>query len=553
MTDIRVGIRLDADGKGFRGEMNISRQDLEKLTASVRQGEQEGRRYTEATREVERSTRRAGRSFLEAHGQMVRYVGSVIGVHQLVRAFRAGADATLRQEDALRQVEARIQATGGAAGVTTREMAELATSLQRVTTYGDEQSLEALGRLISFRGIGGAEIRAALPLVQDLATALGQDLNSAAIQLGKALNDPARGLTALSRSGTTFTAAQQDLILSLHETGREAEAQRLILDEVRRQYDGAARAARETLGGALDALRNAFMDLTEVQSSSTESLRQGIEGWAQAVERVDVRELHASIAALGLAAAVPAGAALLRLTVSLGAAGVASLRAARDAAQAARSLTRLHQGARAAMVGLRLLSGPVGWLTLAAAAAWEMWSAVSASREELRGAGEDARGAARGIEEAAAAYRSLSAAARERERDAIRARRRVLETSIELGRAAQSRARADLRDAEAKRASRLDALTKRRGAAMGALHEAYGLSPRVRGNQRAAPGRRAERGSIPASAGEPPRTGTRSRPGRVYPRECGGTPPRCRPSRSGSGLSPRVRGNPRNGGADRIR
>ena len=324
MTDIRVGIRLDADGKGFRGEMAVSRQDLEKLTASVRQGEQEGRRYSSATREVERSTRGAARSFADAHGQMVRYVASAVGVHQIVRAFRAGADATLRQEAALRQVEARIQATGGAAGVTTREMAELATSLQRVTTYGDEQSLEALGRLLSFREIGSAEIKAALPLVQDLATALGQDLNSAAIQVGKALNDPRLGVTALSEAATTFSEAQRDLIASLVETGRVTEAQRFILDELRRQYGGAARAARETLGGALTALRNAFMDLTEVQSSSTESLRQGIEGWAQAVERVDARELHASLVALAAPAAALAGLLGVRLVVSLGAAGAAS-------------------------------------------------------------------------------------------------------------------------------------------------------------------------------------------------------------------------------------
>ncbi len=68
MTDIRVGIRLDADGKGFRGEMRLSRQDLEKLTASVREGEGEGRRYARATHEVERATRRAGRRFPRTRG-----------------------------------------------------------------------------------------------------------------------------------------------------------------------------------------------------------------------------------------------------------------------------------------------------------------------------------------------------------------------------------------------------------------------------------------------------------------------------------------------------
>ena len=71
-----------------------------------------------------------------------------------------------------------------------------------------------------------------------------------------------------------------------------------------------------------------------------------------------------------------------------------------------------------------------------------------------------------------------------------------------------------------------------------------GLSPRVRGNP--APSRRplAERGSIPACAGEP-RAGVADWQGwRVYPRVCGGTRPSRIPESITSGLSPRVRGNP---------
>ena len=70
-----------------------------------------------------------------------------------------------------------------------------------------------------------------------------------------------------------------------------------------------------------------------------------------------------------------------------------------------------------------------------------------------------------------------------------------------------------------------------------------GLSPRVRGNPAAAPGRRARVGSIPAGAGQPPCTSRPWRCSRVYPRGCGATR-RDRPARSERrGLSPRVRGN----------
>ena len=70
-----------------------------------------------------------------------------------------------------------------------------------------------------------------------------------------------------------------------------------------------------------------------------------------------------------------------------------------------------------------------------------------------------------------------------------------------------------------------------------------GLSPRVRGNPRPVPGRRAGPGSIPACAGEPSHPGRPAAPSRVYPRVCGGTLPQ-QPSRLKSGgLSPRVRGN----------
>ena len=72
-----------------------------------------------------------------------------------------------------------------------------------------------------------------------------------------------------------------------------------------------------------------------------------------------------------------------------------------------------------------------------------------------------------------------------------------------------------------------------------------GLSPRVRGNRARTTSNAFSPGSIPASAGEPPRLAAVVSWLRVYPRECGGTPPPGPPPSPFLGLSPRVRGTPR--------
>ena len=71
-----------------------------------------------------------------------------------------------------------------------------------------------------------------------------------------------------------------------------------------------------------------------------------------------------------------------------------------------------------------------------------------------------------------------------------------------------------------------------------------GLSPRVRGNHCTRLTSAAERGSIPACAGEPVRFPSQTRRRGVYPRVCGGTSRGPATSPSDRGLSPRVRGNP---------
>ena len=173
-----------------------------------------------------------------------------------VKAFRD-------QANAVAQVEQGLKSTGNAAGKTLGELQKMASDLQKTTLFGDEDILQnATAQLLTFTNIAGQQFDRTQQAALDLATRLDGDLKSASIQLGKALNDPLANLSALSRSGIQFSAEQKEVIKSLAETNRLAEAQTLILDELEKQYGGSAEAAAQADGG-ITQLGNAIGDLGE--------------------------------------------------------------------------------------------------------------------------------------------------------------------------------------------------------------------------------------------------------------------------------------------------
>lgn len=188
---------------------------------------------------------------------------AVIGAAGVTAAFGAVVAASVRQEAAIKQLEARIKSTGGAAGKTSEGLQKMAAELQKTTTFGDEAVIELQSMLLTFTSIRGEIFDKTIPAILDLSVAMGQDLKSSAVQLGKALNDPIANLSALSRTGIQFSDNQEKVIKALAETGRLAEAQAIILDELNRQFGGAAAAAADTFGGALAQVKNAFGDLLE--------------------------------------------------------------------------------------------------------------------------------------------------------------------------------------------------------------------------------------------------------------------------------------------------
>lgn len=173
---------------------------------------------------------------------------------------RAILRATNENAAALAQLDNVIRATGNAAGFTTEQMANLSVEMARASTTSSAAVQAGLARLLAYTNIQGEAFERAAKATLNMSTALGIDMASAAETLGRALDDPINGLGALSRQGFKFGAEQRALIASFMAVNDVAGAQGVVLESIEATYEGAALAARETLGGALSALKNEWAD-----------------------------------------------------------------------------------------------------------------------------------------------------------------------------------------------------------------------------------------------------------------------------------------------------
>ena len=179
-----------------------------------------------------------------------------------------------------RQADAAALANGlqklGKGEAELKRLQKAADELGKATLFNQEDFDAGFALLTSFTSIGVNSFERVAEAAADVAQITGQDVSSSLLQLAKALQDPVRGLTALSRSGTTFTDQQKEQIKALVESGRQLEAQDLILREIETQYGNAARAAGSAgYAGAVDSLGESFRDFQERLAQGVEPAVQG--------------------------------------------------------------------------------------------------------------------------------------------------------------------------------------------------------------------------------------------------------------------------------------
>lgn len=181
----------------------------------------------------------------------------------LFAAGLVGAVKSLMEIERLNaQTDAAIRSTGGAANVSRQHIEDLAEGMESLTTTEREVVQQGANLLLTFTrirneaGKGNDIFDRATETALDLSVALGTDMSSASMLLGKALNDPIRGVTALTKAGVQLTKAQKDQIKAFVASGDILSAQKIILAELETQVGGSAEAFANTTAGRVQRFQN---------------------------------------------------------------------------------------------------------------------------------------------------------------------------------------------------------------------------------------------------------------------------------------------------------
>ena len=167
-----------------------------------------------------------------------------------------------------------IKATGASTWTSVEELDKMAKAYAESTDYSVAEVEKMQSVLLGFRNITGDTFQEASDAIMDMATVMGMDLTSAVQTVGKALDDPVKGLDSLRRQGFQFTDEQKAELAQLIKNGDQLKAQKIILDELATTYGGASKAGqsafarlqhtmdafRENIGNKLMPVVNTVMD-----------------------------------------------------------------------------------------------------------------------------------------------------------------------------------------------------------------------------------------------------------------------------------------------------
>ena len=269
-------------------------------------------------------------------------------VGALLFASRAGEQAAI-QFAVMEQV---LRTTNYTANQTSESIENMARNLGRYTLASTQEIRTAATQMLTFRNITEESFGRALNLAQDLAQVGFGSVEGAARQLSRALEDPQTGLVALRRAGVSFTMAQREMVLEMYRTGRVAEGQGMILDQVAAQVAGAGQAAAIGITASFDTLQEEIKLFMESMGTGVvyEKIASAIDIVAGALRSLQensdlvVRAMQSLAFALMTVAGVKIASVLIGITVTAvkmtaasyaGAAGFSALAAAKAASATA--------------------------------------------------------------------------------------------------------------------------------------------------------------------------------------------------------------------------
>jgi hypothetical protein len=212
----------------------LSLRDL--LTSKIKEARHE-------TEHLEESMHEASEKAGEFGNELIGALGVGLALYKGFEFIEKGTEEFENLEKANAQLTAGLESTGHAAGITFKELEEGQESLREKVDYSRTAIADMQSQLLTFPAVTKETFGQASTAIADMATRLHKGLNETAIQVGKALQDPIKGITALHRSGVNFSEGQKAMIKQMVETGQTAKAQQLILKELNTEFAGSAEAA----------------------------------------------------------------------------------------------------------------------------------------------------------------------------------------------------------------------------------------------------------------------------------------------------------------------
>lgn len=230
------------------------------------------------TKSLEKAAQRAERSLGGMDGQVSRsdkalaglkrgagLLGGVLATGALAKGLTSAVNRAEEMDSKYAITRQIIEETGGAANLSAIQIENMAREMSQTTGLDKAVATEAANVLLTFKelrdvaGEGNDVFSRAHDITADMATVFGGSAVDASKQLGKALNDPIGGVSALSRVGVQFTDQQKEQIRTLVESGDVLSAQKLILDELESQVGGTAEASAD----ATAQMKAGFAELSE--------------------------------------------------------------------------------------------------------------------------------------------------------------------------------------------------------------------------------------------------------------------------------------------------
>jgi prophage DNA circulation protein len=249
-------------------------------------------RLNKANQEAETGLGKLGKSFkafgkVAAVGAAAAATAAVAVGKKLFEAGEAAATANARIEN----ITESMDLFGDEAGTVSGRLVDLANQQAKLTGVSRTTIKETSALLLTFRSVAssadevGGTFDRAQQAALDLAAAGFGSATSNAQSLGKALEDPIKGLASLGRQGVTFTDVEKERIKVLVESNRIGEAQAIVLEAIEKQVGGTAAATataseriRESFGVLTDeialALAPTFEKLTDAALRLVERLQE---------------------------------------------------------------------------------------------------------------------------------------------------------------------------------------------------------------------------------------------------------------------------------------